>query len=81
MMQMDRYKIHRVVECIKQYDFEFEVPEVVENLQGVLANYGLVDADLTDDEEVLLMIELIPLAEQFEFGEVDYLVLQAEVVI
>ncbi len=73
---IDRYKIHRIVEYIKL--FEFEISDVEENLDNVLGNYGLLEIDLTAEEYKLLENELLPLAEEYEFSEVSRLVLQEE---
>ena len=73
---IDKYKLHRIVEYMKLSDFEFETDEVVENLSNILAYYSLADTELTDDERYLLIDELLPLAEKFEFREAEHLALQ-----
>ena len=78
---IDKYKINRIVEYIKLFDFVFETYEVMENLNQVLVYYDVIDADLTDDEYLALIDELLPSAEQFEFREVAYLGLQDDSVI
>ena len=72
---IDKYKIHKIVEYIKVFGFEFETDEVIENLNEVLANYDILDF-LSDDEYYFLIDELLPMAEQFEFREVGYLASQ-----
>ena len=66
---LDRYKIHRFVEYIKQFEFEFEIVDVIENLNDVLIYFGLGQMFLTDEECDLLIKELLPFAEAFEFRE------------
>ena len=75
---MNRYKIYRIVEYIKLFEFEFDTYEVTENLNTVLAHYDVVDIDLTDEEQKLLTEELFELAEQFEFRESAHLALQED---
>jgi len=70
---MNRYKMYRIVEYIKLFEFEFDTYEVTENLNTVLAHYDVVDIDLTDEEQKLLTEELFELAEQFEFREAQHL--------
>lgn len=70
---IDRYKIHNIVEFIKKFNFEFEVVEVEEDLQLILNYYDFIDVELTSEEHRLLVDELIPLAEQFEFREAQHL--------
>lgn len=64
----DRYKVHGIVECIKQYNFCFDTVQVEENLHEILTHFG-VDEILTPREEDLVYEELYRLAEQFEFSE------------
>ena len=66
---MNRYKIYKMVQYIRNSSFEFEVHEVEENLHEILTLYGF-DIELTAEEEELLKFELTLLAEQFEFSEV-----------
>lgn len=73
---IDKYKINRMVEYMKSSGFNFEVFEVVENLDQILSYYGLIDIELKEDEYLFLMAELLPLAEEFEFREAEYLSLQ-----
>lgn len=73
---INNYKIYKMVEYIKLFEFEFETYEVMENLNEVLACYDVANIDLTDEEWSLLVNELLPLAEQFEFSEVIHLALQ-----
>ena len=75
---IDRYKIHNIVEFIKKFNFEFEVVEVEEDLQQILNYYDFIDVELTSEEHRLLVDELIPLAEQFEFREAQHLALEQE---
>jgi hypothetical protein len=73
---INRYKIHRIVEYIKLFDFEFETFDVLEKVDSVLAYYDLLDVELNEEEHDLLIHELLPFAEQFEFSEVSRLVAQ-----
>jgi len=75
---IDRIKIHKIVEFIKRFNFEFEVVEVKEDLQQILNHYDFIDVELTSEEHRLLVDELIPLAEQFEFREAQHLALEQE---
>ncbi len=72
---INRHKIHNIVEYIKLFDFEYEVIEVIENLNNILSSYDLLDMALTSEEYSILQNELIPLAENFEFTEVSRLTL------
>ena len=71
---MNRYKIYKMVQYIRNSSFEFEVHEVEENLHEILGLYGF-QVELTPEEEELLKFELTLLAEQFEFSEVARMVL------
>ena len=75
---INRCKIHRIVEYIKLFDFEFDTYEVIENLKGVLAYYSIVDIELTDYEEYILVNELYRLAEQYEFREAAHMASQED---
>jgi len=78
---INRYKIHRIVEYIKQSDFEFETFDVLEEIDTVLAYYDLLDIELNEEETALLVSELLPLAEEFEFREVSFLVSQDDLLL
>ena len=78
---IDRHKMHNMVEYMKLADFEFETDEVVENLSDILDHYGLADTELTDDERYLLIDELLPMAERFEFREAEHLAMQDDILI
>lgn len=75
---IDKYKINRIVEYIKQSEFEFELDEVIHDTERILAYYDIVDIELSEDEYILLMLELLPLAEAFEFREAAYIGLQED---
>ena len=70
---IDRYKINKIVECLSTFVFEFETDEVIEKLNSILSHYDLVDIKLTEEEYYFIIDELLPIAEQFEFREVEYL--------
>jgi len=72
--------IHRVVEYVRQFDIWFDVEDVLEDLDGILAFYGLY-VELASWERRLLARELVRLAEQQEFAEVSRLVLKEDEVI
>ena len=77
MIQLiNNYKINKIVKYIRQSEFKFEVEEVVQDIKGILADYGILD--LSDDEYLFLQTELLPLAEQFEISEVLYLTSRQE---
>ena len=76
MNEINRYKIHRVVEFIKYkdvYGFEFTCDDVESNLYEILRYYGVYDL-LTPEEEKLVKKELVKLAKQFEIREAMLLV-------
>ncbi|MBL7055053.1 hypothetical protein ISS05_04815 [Candidatus Woesearchaeota archaeon] len=75
---IDRIKIHNIVEFIRRFNFEFEVVEVEDELQLILNYYDFIDIELTSEERCLLVDELIPLAEQFEFREAQHLAFEQE---
>jgi len=64
----DRFVVHSIVECIRQYNFCFDTVQVEENL-GEILDYYSIAVILTADQEVLLTEELYRLAEQYEFSE------------
>ena len=74
---INNYKIYRITQYIKASSFEFEVDEVIEGLESILAYYNVFDY-LSKEEYHILMDELLALAEQFEFSEVSYLVAQED---
>ena len=73
---INNYKINKIVQYIRQSEFKFEVEEVLQDIKGILADYGILD--LSDDEYLFLQTELLPLAEQFEISEVLYLTSRQE---
>lgn len=75
---IDKLKINKIVEYIQQFRFEFEVIEVEEGLLDILGYYELGNLDLTSEEHELLVQELTPLAEEFEFNEAAHLAFQEE---
>ncbi len=50
---MSRFKVHSIVECIKQYDFCFEIPEVEDSLEDILSYFG-IHTSLTEEERRLI---------------------------
>ena len=78
---IDRQKMHNMVEYMKLSDFQFESDEVVENLSDILAQYGLADTELTDDERYLLIDELLPMAERFESREAEHLAMEDDILL
>jgi len=58
---------------VRQSEFEFEVHEAEHEVDKILSFYHIIDIHLTDNEYSILSQELIILAEQFEFGEVERL--------
>lgn len=71
------WAVRRIVEYVRQFDMWFDVEDVLEDLRGVLALYG-VCAVLAGWELELLREELVGLAEREEFREVSRLVLREE---
>ena len=78
---IDRQKMHNMVEYMKLSDFQFETDEVVENLSDILAQCGLADTELTDDERYLLIDELLPMAERFESREAERLAMEDDILL
>ena len=78
---INKYKIHRIVEYIKQFDFDFETFDILEDLDMVLAYYDLLEVELNNRECDLLAYELLKLAEQYEFRESAYLASQNDLLI
>jgi len=70
---MNKYKINRIVEYMSSVGFEFETEEVIGSLYGILAQLGIGDIELSNEEYYFIIDELLPFAEQFEFREVEYL--------
>ena len=68
--QMSRIKVHRIVEYIRSRgEFPFERDDVLDDLDEVLAYYG-ISTLLDRDEQAAVTQELLKLAEQFEVAEV-----------
>lgn len=63
-----RFLVHSIIECVKQYDFCFEVSELQESVEEILAYFG-IHIFLSADEKRLLIDELVGLAEDFEVSE------------
>lgn len=68
-----QYKINKIVKYMASLGFEFETEEVIGSLYDILSQLGLGDIKLSDDEYYFLIDDLLPLAEQYEFREVEYL--------
>ena len=66
---IDRQKVNRIVEYIRSCgDFPYDTDDVIEDLSGILYIYGIYNF-LSRDEELLLLDELLELAEQSEISE------------
>lgn len=66
---VDRQKVNRIVEYIRSCgDFAYDTDDVIEGLYGILYGYGIYDF-LSRDESLLLVDELLELAEQSEISE------------
>ena len=64
------FRVHRIVEHIKQLGFDFETDELLEmGLQHILQSYYDLFTKLTEDEFLLLLDELYLLAEANEIRE------------
>ncbi len=63
-----RFLVHSIIECIRQYDFCFEVVELQESVEEILAYFG-IHVSLSMDERRLVIDELAGLAEDFEVSE------------
>ena len=76
-MNETEIKINRIVNYIKQFAFEYEIDEVKENINGILADFKIYDI-LSEKELEILSLELEELADEFEIGEAIRLALQHE---
>ena len=74
---INSYKIHKIVEYIKLFEFNFEVDEVKEDLKNILNHYDILDG-MNTDEMKIVSDELVKLAEQFEFSESARLAFQED---
>ena len=74
---MDNIKINRIVNYIKQFAFEYEIDEVKENINGILADFKIYDI-LSDKEIEILKLELEELAEEYEMREAIRLALNSD---
>lgn len=75
---MDRYKVHRIVEYIRmQTEFPFDVMDVDEDVEQVLAYFGLHPA-LEDEERQEIQRELGEIAGEAQLAEIARLVTEAE---
>ncbi len=63
-----RFKVHSIIECIRQYDFCFEMDELQESVEEILAYFG-IHVFLSLFERRLVLAELAGLAEDFEVSE------------
>jgi len=63
-----RFLVHSIVECIKQYDFCFEISELEDSLDEILSYFG-INVSLSLEERRLLIAELTGFAWNFEVGE------------
>ncbi|MFC1489104.1 hypothetical protein ACFL6B_04570 [Thermodesulfobacteriota bacterium] len=64
------YRVHRIVEYIKSMGFIFETDELLETgLKNILNDNYNIFQELTDDEFLFVMDELLPLAENNEIKE------------
>ena len=74
MNQMNRYKLHTAVEYIKtQPEFPFDVYDVEDDVQQVLAYFGL-HPQLDDEERNELKRDLRELALASELAEIERVV-------
>ena len=76
-MEIDRAKLHRIMEFVKQGGCHFDPGDATESLWMVLERYGIMD-ELTALEEIQLAIELEALAGQCQTSEMVYQVAQKE---
>ncbi len=75
---MNPYKVHRVVEYIRmQTEFPFDVLDVDEDMEQVLAYFGM-HPELDDEERREIHGELREMASEAELAEIARLVTEAE---
>lgn len=68
---LDRQKVGRIVEYIKSCgDFPYDTYDVIENIDGILDSFGVYDP-LSRDEYLLLIDDLLEIAEDSEIAEAD----------
>ena len=65
---MRKRRLHRVAEYLKTVDFYHDTFDLEDDIEQVLAEYGICDA-FTDKELGQLQKDLRPLAERNEFNE------------
>lgn len=70
-MNIDRLKVNRIVEYIKQFPFEFDCFEVIEDLQEILRFYAIED-EFAQTERAEIAKELFNMAEEYEISEAAY---------
>ncbi len=75
---MNRYKLNYILEYIKQQsEFPFDVLDVNDGVEPILAYYGL-HPELDDDEKDEIRAELVGIASECELAEIARLVDRAE---
>ena len=68
---MNAFKLHRIIEYIKLFDFTFDIWDFNEDIRNVLLEYNIVD-EFSDGELEQLKKELMPMAERYQEGEVMF---------
>ena len=70
---MNRYKLHRIIEYIRmQEEFPFDVLDVEEDIEAVIAYFGL-HPELDDEERAEILRDLYPIANEAELAEMEWL--------
>ena len=65
---MSSYKVHAIVECLKQQEFPFDAFEIEEELDKVLLFFNIYET-LTSEERYILKKDLVSIALAREFSE------------
>lgn len=74
-MRLNNNQIHQIVEYIKHNEgMQFDIFELTEELEDVL-NYYSFCPEIGQEDRTALVKELLPLAQEYEFQEMENLAL------
>ncbi len=76
---MRKLKLFRTIEYLKTKDLFYDVEDVDDDIEGVLAYYGISE-NFTDSELYVIREELKDIIEQQEFIEAAHSAMYAEVI-
>ena len=74
---MSSYKVHAIVECLKQQKFPFDAFEIEEELDKVLLFFNIYDS-FTPKERDILKKDLMSIALAQEFSEMAFITAEQE---